>query len=111
MGSPFIIRIISGEKYLASVPVLRVLTLGYFCSGTFRNLSLNLLAAFRRVHFGLFIAILTCVLDIGLNYYFIKGFGMIGAAYATFLVDIITAIISFGYVVYLLRKGTINETH
>lgn len=111
IASPLIIRIISGEKYMASVPVLRVLTLGYFCSGTFRNLSLNLLAAFRRVHFGLFIAVLTAVLDIGLNYVFIQGYGMIGAAYATLLVDVITAIISFGYVIYLFRKGTINEAH
>ena len=106
--SPIIIRIISGEKYLGSVPVLRVLTLGYFFSGTFRNLSVNVLAAFRRVHFGLFIAILTCLLDVSLNYLLISRFGMIGAAYATFAVDITAAAISFGYVVYLLRRGTIN---
>ena len=111
IAAPLIIRIISGERYLASVPVLRILAVGYFLSGTFRSLSLNLLAAFRRVHFGLFIAILTCALDVGLNYYLIQGYGMIGAAYATFLVDAITAAISFGYVVCLLRKGTINEAN
>ena len=109
IASPLIIRIISGDKYLASVPVLRILALGYFCSGTFRSLSVNLLAAFRRVHFGLFIAAITCILDISLNYYFIKWYGMIGAAYATLFVDVITAVISFGYVNHLLRKGTINE--
>jgi Na+-driven multidrug efflux pump len=90
---------------------LRILALGYFFSGTFRTLSVNLLAAFRRVHFGLFIAVLTSASDIGFNYVFIKNYGMIGAAYATFLVDIISAVTSFGYVIYLLRKGTINEIH
>ena len=108
LGGPLIIRIISGEKYLASVPVLRVLAFGYFFSGTFRNLSANILAAFRRVHFGLFVAALTCVLDVGLNILLITRYGMIGAAYATFIVDVFTAALSFGYVVLLLRRGTIN---
>ena len=111
VASPLIICIISGERYMSSVPILRTLAAGYFFSGTFRNLSVNLLAAFRRVHFGLFIAGLTCFLDIGLNYALIKCYGMIGAAYATFFVAVITAIISFTYVIYLLRRGTIYEAH
>ena len=91
-----------------AVPVLRVLTLGYFFSGTFRTLSVNLLAAFRRVRYGLFISVVSCISDIVLNYYLILRFGMIGAAYATLAVDIITAALSFIYVFILLRKGTIN---
>ena len=109
--SPLIIRIVSGSKYIASVPVLRILTLGYFFSGTFRGLSVNLLAAFRRVKFGLFISVVSCITDFVFNYFCIMKYGMIGAAYATFLVDIITAAISFVYVVVLLKKGSINEIH
>lgn len=107
--SPVIIRIVSGEKYLAAVPVMRILTLGYFIGGTFRGLSINLLAAFRRVHYGFFISVVSCVTDIAANFFFISRYGMIGAAYATLLVDTVTAIISFGYLIYLLRKGTINS--
>lgn len=106
--APLIIRIISGEKYIDSVPVLRVLILGYFFSGTFRGLSVNTLAAFRRVKFGLLISVVSCVTDIVFNYFFILSFGMIGAAYATLLVDFITGAMAFGYVICLLKKGTIN---
>ncbi|MBQ6719175.1 MAG: polysaccharide biosynthesis C-terminal domain-containing protein [Oscillospiraceae bacterium] len=109
--APLGIWIVSGEQYLPAVPVLRVLAFGYFFSGTFRTLSVNILAAFRRVHFGLFISIVSCVSDVVFNYIFIGRFGMIGAAYATLLVDMITAALSFGYVTVLVRKGKIHETH
>lgn len=107
--APFIIRLISGNGYEAAVPVLRILTLGYFFSGTFRNLSCNLLASFRRVSFGLFISVMTCVLDLVLNYIMIKEYGMIGAAYATLIVDIIAAILSFGYLLFIIIKGNVYE--
>lgn len=110
VGAPLIIRVVSGDKYLSAVPVLRVLALGYFFSGTFRGLSVNILAAFRRVHYGLFISAVSCVLDIGFNILFITRFKMIGAAYATLMVDIVTAMLSFLYVLVLLKKGTINAS-
>ena len=111
IASPFIIRLFSGEKYVSSIPVLRILSLGYFFSGTFRGMSVNLLAAFRRVRFGLFISIVSCVLDIVLNYFLINIYGMIGAAYATFVVDFVAAMISFIYFIFLIRKGSINENN
>lgn len=107
--APNIIFIISGEQYVDSAPVLRILMLGYFFSGTFRTLSVNLLASFRRVYYGLFISISSCVADVIFNIILISGYGTIGAAYATLLVDIITAVLSFGYVLLLLKRGTINE--
>lgn len=102
-----IIKIICGEKYLSSVPILSVLSIGYFVSGTFRSLSLNLLASFRRVHFCLFISVLSCIFDLSLNYVLIMKYGVIGAAYATLGVDFIAAIISFSYFMVLLRNGKI----
>lgn len=107
--APVVIRILSGEQYLPAVPVLRVLAVGYFFSGTFRTLSVNILAAFRRVRFGLFISVVSCVTDIVFNCLFITWFGMIGAAYATLLVDLITAVLGLGYLMVLLRRGSINE--
>ena len=108
--APLIIRIFSGDGYEESVSVLRVLTLGYFFSGTFRNLSANILAAFKRVRFNLFISIMTCVFDLLFNILLINKYGMIGAAYATLLVDILAAVLSFGYMVYIIMRGQINET-
>lgn len=107
--APLVIQFFSGEKYLVAVPVFRVLLLGYFFSGTFRSLSVNLLSSFRRVKYSLFISVTSCVTDIVFNYFFILKYQMIGAAYATLLVDIITAVTSVIYVMYLLKRGTISE--
>ena len=107
--APLVVRILSGEQYLPAAPVLQVLTFGYFFSGTFRTLSLSILAAFRRVKFGLFISVVSCLTDIVFNYFFIIRFGMIGAAYATLLVDLVTAALSFCYLAILLQRGVINE--
>ena len=103
------ILLISGSNYFDAIPILRVLLIGYFFSGTFRTFSVNLLAAFHRIYYGLFISITSCLADIVFNYFFIIKFGSIGAAYATLLVDIITAVLSFLYVIYLLKKEVINE--
>lgn len=107
--APLVITIISGEKYLVAVPVTRILLLGYFISGTFRSLSVQFLAAFRRVSFSVFISIVTCVTDVLLNYFLILRYQMIGAAYATLLVNTITAIMSITYLLYLVKKGTISD--
>lgn len=110
-AAPLVIKVLSGEQYLPAVPIMRILLLGYFASGTFRSLSVNVLAAFRHVHYGLFISVVSCVTDIVLNYFLILQHGMIGAAYATFGVDVITAALSFAYLSTLIRKGTINGIH
>lgn len=103
--APLIITILSGIQYLPAVPAFRVLVCGYFISGTFRMLSINILAGFRYVKYNLFISIVSGVCDIVFNYFFIQKFGIIGAAYATFGVDLVTAILSFGYVVKKLFYG------
>ncbi len=108
--APVLITILAGKQYLSSAIILQILTIGYFFSGTFRTISVNVLAAFRRVKYGLFISIISCALDVLFNYCLIIKYKMIGAAYSTVLVNIITAFISFIYVIYLIRKGIINET-
>ena len=109
--APLLVTILSGKQYITAAPILQILTFGYLFSGTFRTLSVNILAAFRRVKYGLLISIVSCVADFAFNYLLIGRFDMFGAAYATVLVNIITAIISFVYIVYLLKKGNINEIY
>lgn len=98
--APFIIRIISGTKYLPAVPAFRVLVAGYFFSGTFRSFSINILAGLRYVNYNLFISIVSIFCDVVFNLYMIIKFGMIGAAYATFFVILVTTFLS---VIFLLR--------
>lgn len=106
--APLVITIVSGGKYLQSVPVFRILTLGYFFSGTFRTACVNFLASLRRVKFGLLISITSCILDIILNYCLITKIGPLGAAYSTLLIDIVTAVMSFSYLIYLIKHETVS---
>lgn len=107
--APHVISFFASSKYLASVPVLKVLTIGYLVSGTFRSLSVNILASLRRVKFGLLISVTSCILDVLLNILLITEMGSIGAAYATLVVDIVTAAMSFGYLLYLIKKRTLTD--
>ena len=105
-----IILVVSGEQYMDAVPVLKVLMIGYFFSGSFRSLSTNVLAVFHRVKYGLFISVSSCVCDILFNMLLIQKYGMMGAAYATLGVDIVTAVLSCSYLVYLLLSRKIQNT-
>lgn len=107
--APYVITLISGAKYSGSVPVFQILMVGYFFAGTFRSMSVSFLSAFRRVKYGLFVSIVSCIFDVVLNYFFVIRMGYVGAAYATLVVDIITAILAFSYLVYLIKINKINE--
>lgn len=106
--APLILGIISGPQYKASVYPFRILIIGYIVSGTFRDLSSNILAGLRKVGFNLFISIFTGIADIILNYVLIYKYSMIGAAYATMFVDIIASVLSFGFLYYLIysKRGS-----
>lgn len=98
--APVIIQLVSGKQYLSAVPAFRILIVEYFFNGTFRSLSTNILAGLRCVNYGLFISTVSAIFDIGLNLCFIRKYGMIGAAYATLGVILITSTMGFGYLVW-----------
>ena len=103
--APYIIGFTSGQKYLPAVPVFRILIVGYGISGTFRTVSINLLAGFRKVNYNLFVSVISGILDILLNYFLITKYQMIGASYATLLVEIVTSVLAFGYLMYYVNNG------
>lgn len=103
--APLVITVISGAQYLESVAPFRVLVVGYVIEGTFRSLSVNVLAGLRQVTFNLIISITSGIADIVLNYYLIKKIGMMGAAYATLGVEAIASAVSVAFIIYVL----INE--
>ena len=107
----WVILIINGKQYLPAVPALRVLAIGYFVSGTFRSLSVNLLAAKHYVGFNLLISIVSIICDVVFNWLLIQKAGMMGAAYATFLVEFVTALMGFSflfYVIYIKKEQVEN---
>lgn len=102
--APFIIKLVFGAQYLDAVPVFRLLSFGYFFSGTFRVLAGNLLVSQRRLTFNLFVAVISALINIVADYFFITWWGAIGAAIVTILVFIISGAMSTSYLFYILTK-------
>ena len=97
--APLIIWLIFGEKYTNVVPLFRILSLNFFFSGM-RNLTTHVFAALKKLKVNLVFAIVSGLLNIGLNLLLIPSLGSPGAAYATLTV---TCFILGLNVVYLWR--------
>lgn len=102
--APFIVQLVFGAQYADAVPVFRILSINYFFSGTFRILSGNLLVTQRKLKFNLLVAIVSSSINIIADYFFIQWWGSIGAAYATFMVVIISSVLSTSYLVYTFNS-------
>lgn len=102
--APFIVTIISGQKYLSSVPAFRILAVGYLINGTFRTMSVNCLAVLRRVRYNFIISAVSVLCDVVFNYFFIINLGNVGAAYATLGVEIVASVMSYRYLLKHLRS-------
>lgn len=105
IASPFIISVFFGNQYLDSVPVFRILAINYFFSGTFRIISGNLLVTQRKLRFNLFVAIITSIVNVTADFFFIQWWGSIGAALATLLVVVTSSVISTPYLIYTFKQN------
>ena len=103
--SPQIVLILWGEKYLDSVPCMRILTISFIILSTFRITSTNLLLSLNRAGYTMFISIFTGVSNIILDVFLTSKYGSIGAAYATLIVTVLAAALSFPYVLYIVYSG------
>ena len=77
--APLIFRLLF-PAYASAIPIFRVLSVGFFFSGTLRILSGNVLVMLHRLKVNSVIAVISGVLNIVLDYLWIKQFGSIGAA-------------------------------
>lgn len=102
--APLIVTCLFGNQYMDAVPVFRILAINYFISGTFRALSGNLLVTQRKLKFNLVVAILSGVINLFADYFFIKWWGPMGAAFATVLVVLVSSTLSTTYLVYTFKK-------
>ncbi len=107
--APLIIFILSGDKYADAVTPFRILMIGFAISSTFRSLSSNVLFGLKKVNINMITSIVSGGADIFLNYFFIKRYGIIGAAFATVISETIASIIAFTYTYLLIFKGQVQN--
>lgn len=108
--APFVVRILFSEKYIESIPALRVLLIGFFFAGTFRIPAGNFIAAIHKLKVNVIVTSISGVLNIVLDYVFIVKYGIYGAAYATTIVFILNSLMSNGYLIYYFKKGKHEST-
>lgn len=90
--------------YTNAIPIFRVLSVGFFFSGTFRILSGNVLVMLHRLKVNSVVAVISGLLNVILDYFWIKQYGSIGAAYATTAIYIISGVLSTAYVAYYIFR-------
>lgn len=101
----YFIGLLYGKEYLDAVPVFKILVINYFFSGTFRVISGNILVTQRKLKFNLLVAVISSAVNIIADYFFIKWWGAIGAAYATVLVVFVSSVLSTGYLFYTFHRN------
>jgi lipopolysaccharide exporter len=80
--SDIVIHFVAGEKYNDSIPLLQI-TLLYCLLMPFGRLFGNILDSIGKIKVTFMVVVGTATLNLCLNYFFIKKFGVLGAAYAT----------------------------
>jgi O-antigen/teichoic acid export membrane protein len=98
--SPFIIQIIGGQEFSASVLALRILVLGTFVA-YFNHLTGYTLIALGKQKVSLVVAIIALTWNIGLNLFLIPHFSYLAAAYITIATEGLVLILTSSY---LARK-------
>ena len=104
-AAPLVIRLLYGNEYLDAVPIMRVLAVNFFFSGTFRVLSGNLLVTQRKLKFNFCVALMAGTVNIIADFLFIQWWGAMGAAIATLLVVAITSVANTIYLVIVFKKN------
>ena len=102
--APWIVQLLWGEAYLDAVPCMRILTLSFVVL-CFRITSTNILLSLKRAGYTMAVSIVTGTVNIGLDVLLTMKYGSIGAAWATLIVTVLAAALSFPYVLYIVYSG------
>lgn len=86
--SGIVITLIAGEKYADSIPLLQI-TLLYCLMIPFGRQFGTILDSIGKTRVTFFVVIGTATLNLCLNYFFIREWGVVGAAYATLCSNIV----------------------
>lgn len=101
--APYIIKILFGNDYMDSLVPFRILSLGYFITGSFRIPAGNVIASLRKVKVNFYISVISGISNIILDIVLIKYYGSVGAALATVFIFIISSVIGNIYLYKYLK--------
>ena len=102
--TPWILDFLYDGKYNDAVGIAYVLWLMRASNCVIRFVPMNMLPAIGKVKFNSATAIISCIAQCGLDYFFINRFGIIGAAYGAIIVYLISGIAYWIYFLQCVRK-------
>jgi O-antigen/teichoic acid export membrane protein len=92
---PFVIPFIFGQSYKESIQYFRILLIGLFFWSIYSPKGITLLSI-GKINFNFYATLVVSVINVILNFIFIKNLGMIGGAYAT-MISYFLGIFTVGY--------------
>lgn len=95
--SPWLITFFYGDKYQNAVELSYVLWLMRGLNAGIRMVPMNMIIAVGKYRFNLIMSIVSCVFQFVCDWYCILHFGIVGVAYGTIIVYLITGIMYWGY--------------
>ena len=81
---PYVYHLFINKKYHSGIPYVTWLAFSYFFWGLYA-LMLGFLYYYKKNRVVIIFSVLSAIICIGLNYYFIHAYGLMGAAYANFI--------------------------
>lgn len=102
--APQIITVLFGKKYIASLIPFRILLGSFVVSAPFRVITGNIIAMVGKVRVNLYIGLISCSLNVILDFFLIKIWGSAGAAVATTLIVVLSAILSNIYLYFIFKN-------
>ncbi len=93
-----IVTLLYGEKYIEVVPFMRILCIIISFNAAFRMLPMSLLPALGKVKLNLWVAGISCILQVILDYFAISVLGLYGAAISLGIIYVVTAFIYWTYI-------------
>lgn len=99
-----ILTLVFGNQYSDAVGVFRILSISFFFQCAFRTIFGNLLVSQRKLKFNLIESILTGIINVVGDYFFIQRFKAEGVAMTTLLVMIFSGVLAMSYYFYSIHK-------
>ena len=107
--SPLVIQLIYGSKYADAIPVSYLLWFMRALNAGVRVVPLNILSAIGHHKFNAKLSGISCIVHVVLDYFFIKTMGILGVAYVTTFIYLITGIVAWIYLVYVCKHNKIGK--
>lgn len=107
--SKYIIILLYSKEYMPSQLPFIILIISFWLSSSLKIPLSNVIYTLHKVNWNLFISISGLVLNLILNFVFIKIWGAIGAAYSTLLVTFIMGLLNLIYIKKVLNYENLKK--